>query len=347
MLYEIETNVGFELEPQDPAAVVTVATAFGRPGAARAWRVRKRNPSSDMFRVEGPSWVTMVRAADDSEAQVIERQCRVARALPTDTRLVRPLTTADGACCLVRDGRAWTAYDAVDGDVYDGRQPPVEDVGAAAVELLGALRRLPQDQAASDGLPRPVHRPERWTAFAADLCSGGLDLPVPLAAGTERLLRERGAVVERVAAGCAELATDPAALVHNDLQHANVLSTGASVRFVDLEDIVRESPAVAAGHAVFKLLRHAVRAGARSLEVVRTQAWPALAASAAGALGLPDPADVARGGARRIVSDIFEIHAWYVERDDPSQLYDLEKRLHNLFELVEMTGDAGGLAAER
>ena len=66
-----------------------------------------------------------------------------------------------------------------------------------------------------------------------------------------------------------------ACAVHNDLNHANVLIAGGCPCFLDLEDIVREDPRVAFGHAAFKVARHAVYTGAVSADDVREK-WAAL-----------------------------------------------------------------------
>jgi hypothetical protein len=132
-----------------------------------------------------------------------------------------------------------------------------------------------------------------------------------------------------------------ACAVHNDLNHANVVIAGGRPCFLDLEDIVSEDPRVAFGHAAFKVGRHAVYTGAVSADDLRAEFVPWLKQRVAGTRyeGFFPYARL------RIISDVAEIVFWQIERGDPSQLHDLEKRLANLFELEDLFGGVFGPSA--
>ena len=341
-LYTIETNDAFPLEPVDASLLRAVAAAFGASDPISAARVRKRNPGSAVYRVEALPAPLMLRTVPVELSELTERQCETVVKLPFDD-IVKPCRSG-ARFTISKDGLCWMAYPALDGAIYDGRNCSPERTVDRAIALLDALAQYP-----ADGLVEVRHRPSCW-ARVLDLLTDPAQLrrepavTAALSPSMMELVARRAVVLEHWAEEARELDRPRSlAVVHNDLQHANVLVVAGRPCFLDVEDIVCEDPRIALGHAAFKLVRHAIYTGAVTAPDIHNAFVPWLLARITGTRYegfLP----FARF---RILSDIAEIVLWQQEHQDPSQLYDLEKRLANLFELDDLFGGVFGPAAAR
>ena len=344
-LYRIETNDAFPLEPVTADAVNPVLERWEFGPAISVHAVGKRNTASAMYRVIGADGTFMLRRVDAGLADATEVQCRIATAVRS-VRFVRPLECSGGGHVVVDRGAAWCLYPALRGEIFQGEAEmigPLMEGVAAFQDELGALAA---DLAEADraALPHVTHRPERWPAFFAVLVDPSQwgkwpHLDESLSPGTRRLLESRAPSVVALSNEVQRPTVDEPRLVHNDLQHANVLVDRGSVAFLDLEDVCWERRGIATAHAAFKLVRHCVYRGAASSESASAALGAALEGSLRETWQPPRRHAFTLDAAFRIMSDIYEINAWTVERGDPSQLYDLEKRIHNLFELMDLVGE--------
>jgi hypothetical protein len=341
LLYTIETNVSFSAETADAPLVCAVAAEFGVPRPVSVTQIKKRNAASKLYRVEAVPVTLMLRAVPSDAAGSIERQCKVAADLPFKN-IIKPCRSRAGRFVADREGHAWMAYPAIDGDIYDGRNCSPATVIESAIGLLDALAKV-----ADEGLADTKHRPWLWIEAVELCCSPTLAGSQPAIAGAlstemvDTIRENRAALLNWTYAARDVAGGSMACAVHNDLNHANIVIAGGSPCFLDLEDIVSEDPRVAFGHAAFKVARHAVYTGAVSADVLREEFVPWLKQRVAGTRyeGFFPYARL------RIISDVAEIVFWQIERGDPSQLHDLEKRLANLFELEDLFGGVFGPAA--
>lgn len=294
-LYRIETNAGYAWRP---AQAPPVLTEFGLADGA-AEELVKPSATSRLFRSGG----VIARSADAATAERLERQAEIAHAVDG---LVRPLRARAGGFVVRTGGRAWIAYRELEGELFDGRSCSVETAVAAALALIVALKELAVD---TTPLERVRHRPERWPGTLARL------------AETHELVADNLDELLELANRLAALELEPG-LVHDDLNHANVLVARGRPVFLDLEDIRLEDLRVAGAHAAFKLARHAVHTGAASVAEARAQA-----------VGPIDPDTLLAYGAYRILSELDRI------LDDPASHYDLDKKVANLFELYDLVRD--------
>jgi hypothetical protein len=341
LLYTIETNVSFPAAAADSPLVCAVAAEFGVPRAASVTQIVKRNVASKLYRVEAVPVTLMLRAVPSDAAGPIERQCEVAADLPF-RNIIKPRRSRAGRYVADLEGHTWIAYPAVDGEIYDGRNCSPATVIESVIGLLDALA-----QVGDDGLSDTRHRPDLWAETFELLSSQALASSQPAIAGAlstamiDAIRESRAALLNWTHAARDVVGVSMACAVHNDLNHANVVIASGRPCFLDLEDIVSEDPRVAFGHAAFKVARHAVYTGACSADGLREDFVPWLKQRVAGTRyeGFLPYARL------RIISDIAEIVFWQIERGDPSQLHDLEKRLANLFELEDLFGGVFGPAA--
>lgn len=338
-LFSRETHTNFPREPvADPRAIKHILAGFSISGIQLVESVRKRNPTSSIYFVTGKAGKHVARSVSAMLASQTSIQCRIARN-DASPWMIRPLTTVLGADVTIVKNIAWMAYEAAPGSPYDGRNKAVDCLVTAAVSLTEQLMRRSAGRQLT-ALAATAHRPDQWRRFGSELADGSLWRDARLAAEVppelRRLAKERAVTIECLVAEAVETAaTLSPRLVHNDINHANVIvDEGQRPIFIDLEDICYEDPGVAMGHAVFKLVRHAIFAGGLELDTARRRIFPAALDVATDIAGSRER--LLRMAALRIISDIFEITAGWVERNDPSNLWDLGKRVSNLLELIEL-----------
>ena len=343
-LFTIEPNTGFGREPADRVkGLAAAADAFGLGRISNPRRIVKPSQTSSIFEIEsetaGP---VMMRRSDSREAEALAAQCAVAARIASGL-FVRPMAARDGGYVFRAGDAAWIAYPRMAGDAYDGGNcPPGRLFDAVfAFESAVAATMDSLEPAQRNALPRVARRTSDWPSFFDRLSGGedGLDAALAeLGPTTRELLGENGAFLQDAvqrAINCS--ARGEPVLVHNDLNHANVLVGADSVSFLDLEDIAFELPEVSLVHAVFKLLRHGVFAGHVRANAAG-EAVPALIERlAAEGYAVGDRSDMFDYGALRILSEIRMICRYVLEDRDRSLVYDLEKKIHNLFELWIIT----------
>ncbi len=342
-LFTIETNVDHRWHPADSACLPErVRAAFDLPSVASVEAVAKPSTSSEIFRVPcGDGW-TIMRSVDASLAGRTELQARILNDIPFG-RISKPQATQSGAYTCITRGRVWLAYAFVDGATYDGQNLATDVLVGDAVALLQDLDRWFTTRSPGEdtsALAQPRHAASSWAELPELLIAP--ETGIVLSEGTAQLLRSCRAELEEsvsLAVAWFERLT-PATLVHNDLQHANCLARQRASFFLDVEDICLESVEVSLAHAVFKCLRHGVYLGTRSLADVASslsrdvfprleQAYPALTSHEA----------LQGYGMIRVVSDLWSI-CESLRRGSSHGTYDLEKKIHNLFELNILTSGA-------
>lgn len=343
-LFRVETNRGFAWHPTAPSpALVAAARGFGHQPPGEVFVLSKPSPTSALYRFASGGRRLILRSVDCAYRDSTELQCRAVTAIAYPN-VIKPLLSGRGSYTVEAGGRAWMAYPEQPGEVFPGRGGRAEVVIAEAVRLENELARVAPQLGDCRRLPVVHHRPERWPRFFRELT--GTDryaalLRTHLSPDSRAVLQ---ADRDAITGWADDLVALPVAagrrLTHNDLQHANVLVSERGPIFLDLEDVCFESPEVALGHAIFKLLRHTVYIGDQRLEKACALVPPVLRGLRDTGFAIGDAADLFAYGAYRILSDIWEIVALSVEHGDDSALYDLEKRIHNLFELHFLLEDA-------
>lgn len=338
LLFCIETNEGFpwnQITPTPP--IIEAARAFDKAPIVDLSIVQKRNKNSEIYRVETPRENIILRSVAKGSQEFVERQCIVVNAVRYGN-IVKPLRSRSGSFTVAVGEEAWMAYLELPGRLFTGAGVDVETALASAIQLQQKLVEAEMRLLFAPGeLPAVSHRPEKWGSFFMELTgseSASLLPPEMLNDDTRRLLRENREFFSQCIDRCMGLhVQETRRLTHNDLQHANVLVHEGECFFLDIEDICRESQEIAISHAVFKLLRHVVFAGVSRAESLRRDTVSRIVALLQANYRIENRQDLFAYSSYRILSDIWEIVACFLEQNDESQLYDLEKRIHNLFEL--------------
>ena len=339
-LFAIETNQATEWRPANDPTALAVAKTYGLVFPQRLMQACKNNTGSTLYRLEHPGGTHVLRSAPVAEAVMLRDQCRVLMSIPCASML-SPLVSHGEAVVLAGE-RAWLAYAWKEGVPFDGRHPDVAvNACALALSRLGSC-----DKGMFPGLRTCVHDVRAMESLVAsldDLCGPVDPNQDDVAPIRNRLMRWRavleGAMLDAVKA-CRE--RDRIQIVHNDLQHANLLvGSDGAITILDIEDIVMEDVRISASHALFKILRHAIYTGALSCEAIRATVLPSGLAALAGA-GL-DIRSFRRFGLLRIVSDLARIKA-ATEAGNMSLRYDWWKKWSNLLEMLVFTEEINEFA---
>ncbi len=339
ILFSIETNANFYEEPVVVARISNVLARFGLTAQERVKIVRKPNVDSTVLRVSTfEAGEVMLRGASGVLAKAIEAQCQVLAHLH-EVRTIRPLMTSEGVHVVTDGDLAWIAYPRVAGTLLD---PARHDLSATFECALGLLRSMDSvDPEAFHGLPSlntlkdldvtlllSMLRSEFWTV-------SGLEKNVSEAV-REILTTHRAWLSDSVLRAASLRTGANRRLVHNDLQHANVIVTNDGPVFIDIEDVCVGDPVLAAAHCAFKFARHAAFCDPKALPRAKM-----LFAQFIGLFErepMATRADLRVAASRRIWNDI-SIIVESCAAGDCRWLYDLEKKLCNALELGVLEGE--------
>lgn len=342
-LFKIETNVQFDwvscpkAEEQEKNQIEVIGKAYGFSPILGFSRMLKRNLDSVLYQIETAGGKYVFRGVDLSLSGTVEAQAKALH--QTDySPVIRPLKTVSGDLTVHANGNVWIAYAYREGELFSGKEKNLKGIIVAVLELLNRIKDIKEPV----GTFCVCHRRGLWKSTLPEIISSGGFRRDPLAqllsTETRQWVEERQEDLAGWIQAAAEI--DPrreVALTHNDLNHANVLINDAGPFVLDIEDICYESPRIAAAHGIFKLLRHAVYTGHRTLEEIRNDLLPAVLDTAGRGFFGKEPRDVFfRYAQFRIFSDLQMILDKVLVQKVKRMPTDLEKKLMNLFELQLM-----------
>ena len=351
-LFKLESNLKFEYETESlDAVILAVAEVYDLGPVETVHRISKPSPTSILYRLNRPAApAVMVRRAAPDSAAALSAQCDISARL-SGKMFLRPLPSRDGRYTAHVAGGVWMAYPYLAGQIYDGGNFDFLNLIEAVMEFEKTLREigigLPIEL--KNVVPRTHHKTKEWPEFFSMLCSERAtkysELIVKLDKTTRILLHCNASFINQIVRRCTDLQTSGNLdLVHNDLNHANILVGQGNVSFLDVEDIVLERSEISLAHAIFKILRQRVFAGYLSLLQARDEIPDLINCLAKDAIDISSPRAFFDFGATRILSDIHLICSNAVDQGNPKLLYDLEKKIHNLFELWKLTEPANEFA---
>lgn len=336
LLFRTETNLDFPLSPADTELPAKTLAAFGLGGAEMRGLIGKRNFLSTLYVVNGPAGRVVIRASAPETAAALGQQCSLFQQMADVVPVLRPLTTADGSFVHVGDDRAWMAYPYIDGAIFDGEPSHVREVIHSALALLVALQDCQRRSATVDRLPVIRVQPERWELFQRLLYCPNTEIVEAIGDEWVSALTSCRPFLSEVLGSLGQMDIAEDELVHYDLQHPNFVLTSRGPTVIDVEDVCFSSRRVAAAHGIFKLCRHVVFRQRDNMPwVANTLIAAVLDNESAQILNLGSRHDICRLAAWRTINDIVGILS-ALERGRPEYLYDLKKKIENLFEIFDL-----------
>jgi len=322
-LFKIETNRDFKWEKatltrEENSRIRTVAEQFNLGSIRNIWVMTKRNKATTLYRLESQNGDWVLRSSAESEKKWLEAQSRVVNQLEY-RNITKPIETIHGNFVFCESGHAWMAYSCQPGEIFSGAETNLIEIIRECVLLLESLRKVP----VSSDLPSVAH-----FRFEASSFSEFVSEPA------RELLSQNLEIIKEWADQVLEISPVTGLLLtHNDLNHANTLIVDSKPFFLDIEDICLEDPNIALGHAIFKLLRHAVYSGHRKVEEMRGLLPKIFEIARAANFKIRDQQSFFRYAVFRILSDIQMILERLRNPEGNQMPTDLEKKIMNLFEL--------------
>lgn len=339
-LFSIETNAepSWGPAPLTPAMTEVLSDWGIRPDAP-ILQAEKPNRESSLFRVHSMGASYMLRCVPQSLSARTELQARILIEIDF-TEVIKPARSLSGSYAELAGGLCWTATPFQSGALFDGRNGDLADIissGASLIRVLSQWLEKSGSNSQSSSLHRPSHQFECWKEL-----KGLHALSRWMGPSSHELVLRFPDAISAALELAASAAREPfsATLVHNDLQHANCLiSPNGRAIFLDMEDICLERPQIALSHMIFKLLRHSVFKGSlthdQAAELLETRLIPAAGLAS---VGLDDVDEFRRFSLLRSVSDLYLIKRAAHSNPDHPYLYDLDKKIHNIFETFVLTG---------
>jgi len=122
-------------------------------------------------------------------------------------------------------------------------------------------------------------------------------------------------------------------LIHNDINHANIIVKKNKPIFLDIEDIIFEIPEISVTHGLFKVLRHRIYQKRSNLGEAVIEIDKYLPKLRDEGFKIFNKQTFFLYGVARIFSDIYTICTKVIEDNNNDFVYDLEKKIQNLIEL--------------
>ncbi len=336
-LYSIETNLEF------PTSLVSatpelceVLDAFGYVSLYEVRVVKKTNSNSSIYFCSCVGEELVVRSSDVSHGSMLEVQCQILDSLPDGAGL-RPLMNRFGNYCFHSKDKVWIVYPYIRGVLFDGNDKIGQVVLRQCLDVIENLRRIRIAEDQRELLPRVNFDADGWYRSIEFFCAPN-DEDVTSALGPDLyffLVTARGPLLDLVDR-LAKRKLPVSEITHYDLQHANVVVTPYGPQIIDLEDIYFAPPLVSACHAAFKLARHIVFADRVKRRSVMRGVIPAFMRQLE-PFGVKRLVDLFEISAIRTINDLNGIRVNILENNQLAVLYDLRKKMLNLFEVADLT----------
>jgi len=340
-LFSIETNTDFALCSTNISQdIISITSAFTSKVPVLVKKILKPSPTSVLYKVHLENGLILViRGTSISSANLVSAQCELIKLLP-DSVFVKPIKTKENEWVFLLNNFAWMAYNYIPGDIYDGNNCDLDILLDTLINFESSIslasEKLPIKY--KKKIPTQKHRIFDWVRFYEKL----LDSPqlvlksigIELSTLSNTFLTDnRSYVLELVKETLPLINSSSPKLVHNDINHANIIIKKNRPIFLDIEDIIFEIPEISVTHALFKLLRHKIYLKQAPVEEAGLEIDKYLPKLFDEGYKIPNKQTFFLYGSARIFSDIFTICMKVIEDNNNDLVYDLEKKIHNLIEL--------------
>lgn len=342
-LYSIETNLEFNHRVSSAGKVPhSVLESYKLPVPDKIRVIEKHNRFSDIFVFEIDSKRVVVRSTSATSAKLLELQCRVFSWLPSDFGL-KPLYNTEGNFVTCENDLAWIAYPYIEGPLFEGDSDQVLIAFQRCLEVAEQFESIGNRLSAEEKrlFPQVKFDSSAWKSAVSNLI---IEVPEPVlvALGSDLqsfFVQNRTRLLSLVD----ELSTwplPPAALVHYDLQHANIVMSEPGPTIIDLEDIYFAPKQIAISYCAFKLSRHVVFNNQGLVSWVIAELIPEMTAMLK-SCGVDGREELFGLATIRNLNDLAYINHLYYDRGMDFVLYDLRKKVLNVLECAELAGCSG------
>lgn len=335
-LYSLERNETFSLSKK-VYDLKSISVYYDDSVFSPANVIEKANLNSTVYSLSSKNGRLILKKVPLNLKEKLEEQCNVVAAINNCT--ITPLKSKTGKYTIDKYNYSWMAYWAVEGEIYNGNNITILNLCHEVADFLLTLREL----GPSFTLPRWSYQPLKWKESMIQLtnpisvrnCLSGTNIHLSnftldaFSTYKTKIL----SLTDIAISNQEDLSYE---LTHSDLQHANIIVNHNSPVFLDIEDICADSPHVALGHSCFKIIRHCLYTKSFSKSSIVKLIPQLVDMIEAHSLWQDSSTKLFDYMVLRIISDISDIFSNWKEFHDETDLYDLEKRMHNLLEVIEL-----------
>mgnify|MGYP001187110193 CR=1 FL=1 len=340
-LFLIETNTGFTFNKKSiDQEIISITKAFTSNPPVSAEKILKPSPTSILYRIRLENGlILMIRGAPIASSNLISAQCELIKLLSSNM-FIEPLRTKENKWIFVSKKNAWMAYTYIHGSIYDGNNCDLDTLLNALINFESSIslvsKKLPDRY--KKHIPIQKHRVSEWFSFYEELLDRPLivfkDIGIELSDLSINFLKSNRAYILGLVAESMELIMNSKPdLIHNDINHANIIVKKNKPVFLDIEDIIFEIPEISVTHALFKVLRHRIYQKKSDVEEASLEIAKYIPKLCAEGYNIVNKKTFFLYGSARILSDIYTICMKVIEDNNSDLVYDLEKKIQNLIEL--------------
>jgi hypothetical protein len=332
-LFSIETNVGYRKTRITSTQLTRIIKQFLIEDINGIFMINKPSSDSVVYEVNSSEGFYILRGENKNAKRRVVVQCKIAR-MEGGQFLPQPLDNRKGLNTVTDGSRIWYAYKKICGYIYDGQNGNIQDVLS---NYLSLNRRLDQ---INDGLRSPdisslivkVHHREKTCREIMGAMRWIISQKEQYGDVKDILLKHKRQLKKYIRV-LPSLGARRKRLIHNDANHSNII-IGRGVSFVDLEDICYEDPRFCVSHCLFKMSRHKVFKG-HPLGLVRREVQDIFKMKEFINI-VATPKEACLILERKYLEEIAVILSFVKHQKDVRYVYDLEKKIHNIYEAKKL-----------
>lgn len=301
------------------------------------YKIQKINSGSIIYCLINKKYKFILRSALDRESTQLEEQCLIASKIKPNL-FVRPLRNKNKFFVTRDRGLSYIIYKKIGGKIYNGDPQHLESILKKAIIFSKELKIINKKNFVK--LNKNKYNPHKDIQFCKNLLNKNfiniLFKKKYISLNTKKIIFSNEDffkwninIFKQI-----NLKKENLIISHNDFNHSNIVISGKNVKFIDIEDVCIDYKKQIIGHLFFKIIRHSLYENKVSLKNLKKKHMSKLFK-----IILSDNKiykskyDLHQFCVLRILSDIARILKFYKLKKDKKYMYDLEKKIHNLFEV--------------
>ena len=338
-LYKIETNLDFDLKDIELDIIpnkIYESYKFYEPINLKQFK--KKNLFSKIYLFEFKDKKKIVfRSCDKDKRTELKYQCNALNNI-TNNAAIKFLLNDDNNLVTDYKNECWIAYEYIKGSVYDGEIDNFNLIFDQCVNFSKHLSKY------GDGLTDNEKQCFRQIRFDISLWQNSIDFILNskdkkisnyLSKDLIKILTDNFNSLKKIILKLSNKDFSKNNLVHFDLQHSNLLISKSKVKIIDIEDICYAPTNISLSYCAFKLVRHIIYKNYKNFNQAKFEIIPKILHKLS-YFGVNSRNDLFNFAMIRTLNDISVIINMYKNKKVDFVLYDLEKKLLNLFEIADI-----------
>lgn len=338
-LYKLETNIDFGLKDINLDIISKkIYQSYKFHELINIKQFSKKNLFSKIYLLKFKNKKKIVfRSCNKEKRKELENQCKALNDL-SNSETIKFLLNNDSNLVTDFKDESWIAYEYIEGHVYDGELNNFDFVFDQCVNFSKKLSFY------GEGLADEEKRYFRQIKFDTFLWKNSIDFILNsndkkifnyLSKDLIKILTDNFDILKKIIIELCRKDFGKNDLVHYDLQHANLLISKFKVKIIDIEDICYAPINISLSYCAFKLARHIVYKNNENINQVKIKIIPKILEKLS-YCGIKSKNDLFSFAMIRTLNDISMIIDLYKNKKFEFILYDLEKKLLNLFEIADI-----------